>query len=57
MLVMNLDIAGISALSGSACSAGIEENSHVLVAIGLQSGRRLDFHFHLSIQKTKYTTL
>lgn len=34
MLVMNLDIAGISASSGSACSAGIEEDSHVLVAIG-----------------------
>ncbi|MBP6234581.1 MAG: cysteine desulfurase [Saprospiraceae bacterium] len=33
MLVMNLDIAGISASSGSACSAGIEEDSHVLVAI------------------------
>jgi cysteine desulfurase len=34
MLVMNLDIAGISASSGSACSAGIEEDSHVLLAIG-----------------------
>ncbi len=33
MLVMNLDIAGISASSGSACSAGIEEDSHVLIAI------------------------
>jgi len=33
MLVMNLDIAGISASSGSACSAGIEADSHVLVAI------------------------
>ncbi len=30
---MNLDIAGISASSGSACSAGIEEDSHVLIAI------------------------
>ncbi len=33
MLVMNLDIEGISASSGSACSAGIEEDSHVLQAI------------------------
>jgi cysteine desulfurase len=33
MLVMNLDINGISASSGSACSAGIEEDSHVLQAI------------------------
>jgi cysteine desulfurase len=34
MLVMNLDIAGISVSSASACSAGIEEDSHVLQAIG-----------------------
>lgn len=33
MLVMNLDISGISASSGSACSAGIEEDSHVMQAI------------------------
>ena len=40
MLVMNLDIAGVSASSGSACSAGIEEDSHVLVAIGHPSERK-----------------
>lgn len=40
MLVMNLDIAGISASSGSACSAGIEEDSHVMVAIGHPSDRK-----------------
>ena len=40
MLVMNLDIAGISASSGSACSAGIEEDSHVLVAIGHPAERK-----------------
>lgn len=34
MLMFNLDIAGISVSSGSACSAGIEEDSHVLTAIG-----------------------
>ena len=33
MLVINLDIEGISASSGSACSAGIEEDSHVIRAI------------------------
>ena len=33
MVVMNLDIEGISVSSGSACSAGIEEDSHVLQAI------------------------
>lgn len=34
LLMFNLDIAGISASSGSACSSGIEADSHVLVAIG-----------------------
>ncbi len=40
LLVMNLDIAGISASSGSACSAGIEEDSHVLQAIGHPTERK-----------------
>jgi cysteine desulfurase len=40
MLVMNLDIAGISASSASACSAGIEEDSHVMQAIGHPSERK-----------------
>lgn len=33
MLMFNLDISGISASSGSACSSGIETDSHVLMAI------------------------
>lgn len=33
VMVINLDIEGISASSGSACSAGIEEDSHVMQAI------------------------
>jgi cysteine desulfurase len=40
MLMFNLDIAGIAASSGSACSAGIEEDSHVLLAIGHPSKRK-----------------
>jgi cysteine desulfurase len=40
MLMFNLDIAGISASSGSACSAGIEEDSHVLIAIGHPTERK-----------------
>lgn len=40
MLMFNLDIAGISASSGSACSSGIEADSHVLVAIGHPKDRK-----------------
>lgn len=40
LLVMNLDIAGIAASSASACSAGIEEDSHVLKAIGHPEERK-----------------
>jgi len=35
MLVLALDEAGICASSGSACSAGLDEASHVLLATGL----------------------
>ncbi len=40
MLMFNLDIAGISASSGSACSSGIESDSHVLVAIDHPKDRK-----------------
>ena len=33
MLIFNLDIAGISASAGSACSSGVEQKSHVIAAI------------------------
>jgi len=33
LLVFNLDIAGISASAGSACSSGVEQKSHVIAAI------------------------
>ena len=39
MMVMNLDIAGFCVSSASACSSGIEEDSHVMKAIGHPSDR------------------
>ncbi len=58
MLVFNLDINGIAASSGSACSAGIEEDSHVLVAIGHPSERktiRFSFSFLNTIEEVDFT--
>ena len=58
LLVMNLDIAGISASSGSACSAGIEEDSHVIQAIGHPSDRktiRFSFSDMNTIEEIQYT--
>jgi cysteine desulfurase len=39
MLLFNLDIAGISASGGSACSSGTDIGSHVLTAINASSSR------------------
>jgi cysteine desulfurase len=51
MLLFNLDIAGISASGGSACSSGSNIGSHVLTAIGASSERpSVRFSF------SKYTT-
>jgi cysteine desulfurase len=40
MLLLSLDIAGISASGGSACSSGAEAQSHVLEAIGADQKRK-----------------
>ena len=40
MLLLHLDIAGISASGGSACSSGAEAGSHVLTAIGADPDRK-----------------
>ena len=40
MLMMNLDILGICASAGSACSSGVENDSHVLEHIGHDAGRK-----------------
>lgn len=40
MMMMNLDIAGICASAGSACTSGVENVSHVLEAIGHDPTRK-----------------
>lgn len=40
LLVFNLDIAGVAASGGSACSSGVESESHVLQELGLAEGYR-----------------
>jgi cysteine desulfurase len=59
MLMFNLDIAGIAVSSGSACSAGIEEDSHVLTAIGHPSERKtIRFSFsYLNTADEVYTVI
>jgi cysteine desulfurase len=52
MLLFNLDIAGISASGGSACSSGSDIGSHVLTAIGA-SASRPSVRFSFSKNTTK----
>ena len=40
MMMLNLDIAGISASGGSACSSGAEKGSHVLESINAPADRK-----------------
>lgn len=57
MLLFNLDIAGISASGGSACSSGTDIGSHVLNAIGGDSTRpsvRFSFSKYNTKQEVDY---
>lgn len=57
MLMFNLDISGICVSSGSACSSGIETDSHVLIAIGHDPKRktiRFSFSKYNTIQEVDY---
>lgn len=40
LLLLNLDILGVSCSGGSACSSGSEKGSHVLEAIGADPARK-----------------
>jgi len=53
-----LDIAGISASGGSACSSGTDIGSHVLTAIGASTTRpsvRFSFSKNTTKQEIDYT--
>ncbi|GAA4920667.1 cysteine desulfurase family protein [Mucilaginibacter defluvii] len=58
MLLFNLDIAGISASGGSACSSGTDIGSHVLGAIGANPSRasvRFSFSKYSTKDEVDYT--
>jgi cysteine desulfurase len=53
-LLIGLDLAGIAVSSGSACSSGTLEPSHVLKAMGLPHGRTLgSLRFSLGAENTE----
>lgn len=53
LLLMNLDIAGIAASGGSACSSGTEKPSHVIEAIGRHSDDGKCVRFSMSFMNTR----
>lgn len=59
-ILFKLDLAGIAVSSGSACSSGSLEPSHVLMAIGLPVGQahgtiRFSFGKHNTVEEVDYT--
>ena len=52
MLLLHLDIAGISASGGSACSSGVDAGSHVLKALGANPKRKA-IRFSFSFMNTQ----
>jgi cysteine desulfurase len=54
MLLFNLDLMGISASGGSACSSGTLQGSHVLRALGLPEARiKNAVRFSFGVQNTR----
>jgi cysteine desulfurase len=54
LLLLNLDIAGISASGGSACSSGADAGSHVIAALGGDEARktiRFSFSHHNTLEE------
>lgn len=52
LLLLLLDIAGIAASGGSACTSGAESSSHVLEGIGADPARKT-IRFSISVQTTQ----
>ena len=52
LLLMQLDMAGIAASAGSACSSGAAERSHVIRAMGLDGKNQADIRFTLAETNT-----
>ncbi len=58
MLLMNLDINGVAASGGSACSSGSDVGSHVLTALKVNPDRpsvRFSFSKYSTIEEVDYT--
>ena len=58
MMLFNLDIAGIAASGGSACSSGSNQGSHVLRGIGIDTSRasiRFSFSKYNTKEEIDYT--
>lgn len=52
LLLMQLDMAGVAASAGSACTSGATERSHVIQAMGLAGENQADIRFSLSENNT-----
>lgn len=53
LLLMQLDMQGIAASSGSACASGITERSHVIHAMGIAKEHQADLRFTFGRQNTQ----
>lgn len=52
LLLMQLDMAGIAASAGSACSSGASERSHVVEAMGIAGEHQADIRFSIGETNT-----